>query len=359
MSLAFYNARRRLLSRPMRRLPIVAICIASMSWSASPSDAQAHLGEGLRLFGLQRYAEAAREFQLALKYDPNLRDARYHLAVSYFEQHQYPESSREFRRLKASGYQAAWVTYYLGRLDLVDGDWDAAIRQFQSLKRSQPLQDELYYLGFALLKRDQPDRAIPALRRQIQFNPRDFRAHNLLARAYMKAGQSKEAEREFQRSEDLHQYYREGKEDLDACRSDLAADRADQAWARCGAALESDDIDKLVAVGSLFGSFQDYPHALDALERARLLDPDSPEVNYNIGFTYFQEKQYSRARSFLESALRERPDFFEALEVEGTALCRLGESSAARPVLERAHALRPGDPAVTELLAQLNGRDQR
>lgn len=127
---------------------------------------------------------------------------------------------------------------------------------------------------------------------------------------------------------------------------------------RCGTPLESDDIDKLVAVGSLFGSFQDYPHALDALERAHLLDPDSPEVNYNIGFTYFQEKQYSRARVYLESALRERPDFFEALEVEGTTLCRLGESSAARPVLERAHALRPGDPAVTELLAQLNGRNQ-
>jgi hypothetical protein len=33
------------------------------------------------------------------------------------------------------------------------------------------------------------------------------------------------------------------------------------------------------------------------------------------------------ARAFLESALRERPDFFEALEVEGTTLCRLGESA--------------------------------
>ena len=337
----------------------IAICIASISWSASPSAAQAHLGEGLRLFGLQRYAEAAREFQLALKDDPKLGDARYHLAVSYFEQHQYPESRREFERLKASGYQAAWVTYYLGRLDLVDGDWDAAIRQFQSLRRSQPLQDELYYLGFALMKRDQPDRAIPVLRRQIEFNSRDFRAHNLIARAYMKIGQSNKAEREFRRSEELHQYYREGKEDLDACRSDLASGRADQAWARCGAALESDDIDKLVAVGSLFGSFQDYSHALDALDKAHALDADSPEVNYNIGFTYFQEKQYSRARAYLESALRERPDFFEALEVEGTTLCRLGESSTARPILERAHALRPGDPAVTELLAQLNRGNPR
>lgn len=355
MTLAFYNAWPRLMGSPISALPIVVIWIASISWGAFQFDAQAHLGEGLRLFGLQRYAEAAREFQLALKDDPNIAEARYHLAVSYFEQHRYPESRREFERLKPSGYQADWVTYYLGRLDLVDGDWDSAIRRLESLKRQQPLQDELYYLGFALLKRNQADRAISVLRRQIEFNGRDFRAHNLLARAYMKAGQSEEAEREFQRSEDLHQYYREGKEDLGACRSDLAAGRADQAWARCGAALQSDDVDRLVAVGLLFGSFQDYPHALDALERAHLLDPDSPEVNYNIGFTYFHQKQYSRARPFLESALRERPDFFEALEVEGTALCRLGESSTARPVLERAHALRPGDPAVTELLAQLNG----
>ncbi len=324
---------------------------------AAQNDAQAHLGAGLRLFRVERYSEAAKEFQLALDADPHLSGVRYHLAVSEFNEHQYPEARREFERLEPSAYRKDWVVYYLGRLDLAEGRLDSAIRRFESLKRRQPLEDELYYLGSALMKKDEPKRAIAALQRQVNFNPRDFRAHYLMARGYVKTGRPTAAEREFERSERLHRYYLSGKQQLLGCREQLAAGRRDQAWSDCGSALETDDIDKLVAVGMLFGEFHEYDHALTALERARTLDPDSPEINYDIGFTYFQQKQYSQARPFLEAALRERPDFFEALTVGGAVLYKLGDRPSAQQVLERAHALRPNDQGVSRLLAQLNQGD--
>jgi len=323
-------------------------------WMAAANNAQAHLGAGLKLFGLDRYSEAAKEFQLALDADPHLSDARYHLAVSEFNERQYPEARREFERLEPSAYRKDWVTYYLGRLDLADDRLDSAIRRFKSLKRRQPLEDELYYLGSALMKKGEPKRAIPVLQTQVNFNPRDFRAYYLMARAYVKTGRPKEAEREFEQSERLHRYYLAGKQQLVGCREQLAAGHSDQAWSDCGSALKTDDIDKLVAVGMLFGEFYDYEHALTAFERARTLDPDSPEINYNIGFTYFEQKQYSQARAFLEAALRERPDFFEALTVDGAVLSKLGDTPSAQQVLERAHALRPSDQSVSKLLAQLN-----
>ena len=323
-------------------------------WRAAANEAQAHFGAGLKLFSLARYSEAAKEFQLALDADPHLSDARYHLAVSEFNERQYPEARREFERLEASAYRKDWVAYYLGRLDLADGRLDPAIRRFESLKRRQPLEDELYYLGSALMKKGEPKRAIPVLQKQVNFNPRDFRAHYLIARAYVKAGRPKEAEREFEQSERLRRYYLAGKRELLGCREQLATGHSDQAWSDCGSALKTDDIDKLVAVGMLFGEFHDYNHALAAFERARTLDPDSPEINYNIGFTYFYQKQYSQAREFLEAALRERPDFFEALTVTGAVLYKLGDKPSAQQVLERAHALRPSDQGVSKLLAQLN-----
>lgn len=331
-----------------------AIVFQASASTSSNTDAQARLGEGLRLEGLQRYAEAAREFRSALNSDPGLSDARYHLAVSEFEQHQYPDSQRQFERLRASGFKHEWTAYYLGRIYVANGEWDKAIRQFKSLNQARPLQDDLYYLGFALLKQGQAARAIPILRRQITVNPRDFRAHNLIARAYFKSGESRQAELEFERAEELHRYYLEGKEELGACRSELAAGHFDQAWERCGPALGSDDVDKVISVGMLFGSFQDYRHALASFERARALDPDSPEVNYNLGYTYFQEKDYAQARKAMNAALHERPEFFEALEAQGSILCKLGDDAAARPILERARALRPSDEAVNQMLAGLN-----
>lgn len=341
-------------------LALVALVLISapLARASSSFDAQSHLGEGLRLYDLQRYEEAAREFRLALVADPDLHEARYHLAVVCFEQHQYSEAQQQFERLRKSGYKKDWITYYFGRLDLVHGEWEGAVRQFESLARAQPLEDELYYLGFALMQEGHPAHAILVLKRQIAFNPRDFRAHNLIARAYLKVRQPQEAEREFEKAEELHRYYLEGKQELGTCRNELATGHTEQAWAQCGTVLQSDDIDKLVSVGMLFGSFQDYPHALAAFTRAQALDPDSPEVNYNLGYTYFQQKEYPHARKFLEAALRERPDFFEALEVDGSLLSNLGEGSMARRVLERAHALRPKDPAVSQMLAKLDSRNQ-
>jgi len=316
-------------------------------------DATAYLGSGLKLFDVERYGEAVPEFERALQLDPKLDQARYHLAVSYFNLHRYPEARQQFERLQASDYKRDWVTYYLGRLDLLAGQTDKAILQLGTLGRAQPLYDESYYLASAYFKQGQNEKAILNLKRYIALNPRDFRAHNLLARVYMKNGKTAEAEREFEVSEKLHQYYLEGKKDLMDCRTDLSTGKVEAAWQRCGPILETDDIDKLVAAGSLFGEFKAYGYALRLFAKALALDPEAAEVNYDLGYTYFQQKDYERAREFLAAALRLRPDFFEALALEGSVLYLLRDDKAALEVLRRAHQLRPEDAAVAGLLAKL------
>jgi tetratricopeptide (TPR) repeat protein len=336
--------------RIITRALLVVCCLASY---ALAEDAMADLGAGLKLFDLERYAEAAREFERALQLDPKLDEARYHLAVSYFNIRHYPEAQQQFERLRASGYKKSWVTYYLGRLDLLEGQADAAIRQLESLRGGQPLYDESYYLAAAYFKQGQSEKAIVNLKRYVAFNPRDFRAHNLLARIYTKNGETADAEREFQAADELHQYYLEGKRDLMDCRAELAAGAVDQAWRRCGPILETDDVDKLVSAGLLFGEFKAYDYALRLFQRALTLDTDAPEVSYDLGYTYFRKKEYRRAREFLAAALRLRPDFFEALALQGSVLYLLGDDRAALEALQRAHRLRPDNAEVTELLAKL------
>jgi tetratricopeptide (TPR) repeat protein len=333
-----------------RFLAIGLFCVPLPTLSG---DALAHLGAGLKLFDEERYLEAAKEFKQALESDASLVEASYHLAVCSFNVHEYPQARKQFQRLLDAGYQKDWDTYYLGRLDLVEGNLDSGIRRFQSLVASQPFQDELYYLGSAFLSKGEPEKAISPLLNQILFNHADFRAHYLLARAYMKTGNPREAEREFQESDRLHQYYSQVKKDLMDCRSNLSAGQADEAWAICGPVLQTDDIDKLTAVGMIFGEFGFYERALQLFQRALVLDPDSPEINYDAAFTYYRKKDYPRARHYLEASLQRRPDFFEALVVYGTVLYLMREDAAAGTVLGKAHRLRPDDAAVSKLLAQI------
>lgn len=333
-----------------RRACLLVLFLPSLAFA---EDAVAHLGSGLKLFDLERYREAVPEFERALQLDPKLEEARYHLAVSYFNLHRYPEARQQFDRLQASGYKKSWDTYYLGRMALLAGETGEAILRLESLRGEQPLYDESYYLASAYFKQGQNEKAILNLKRYIAFNPRDFRAHNLLARVYMKSGKNPEAEREFQVSEELRRYYLEGKKDLMDCRAELSAGVIEQAWQRCGPILETDDIDKLVAVGSLFGEFKAYDHALQLFQRALALDSGAPEVNYDLGYTYFQKKDYQRARDFLAVALQLRPDFFEALALQGSVLYLLRDDNAALEALRRAHRLRPDDAAVEGMVAKL------
>ena len=311
------------------------------------------LGAGLRFYELQRYAGAANELRRALQIDPSLVDARYHLAVCYFEEKQFDHARQQFERLATTGYRSRWVTYYLGRLALQSGRLAVAIGRFESLRGPQPLHDELYYLGAALLRKGDTQKAQMFLRREIAYNPLDFRAHYLLGQAYLKLGRKQTAEAQFQESEKIHRYYLRGKEDLVACREQLQAGHNDSAWSRCGSVLQSNDVDKLVAVGTLFGEFHDYGHALKALHRAVELDPESPEANYDLGYTYYQTTSYSQAYQYSQAAIAKRPDFFEALEVCGMALHQLARDKDARPALARAHQLRPDDMTVTEMLKQV------
>lgn len=64
-------------------------------------------------------------------------------------------------------------------------------------------------------------------------------------------------------------------------------------------------------------------------------------------------KDYALARRYLETALRLRPDFFEALAMEGTALYMLHDDAAAIKALERAHQLRANNVPISKLLGQL------
>jgi tetratricopeptide (TPR) repeat protein len=332
---------------------LLIMLLAGSTTAGSPvASAREHVGSGNKLMQMERFKEASRQFELALHDDPTLSEARQQLAVCYFELREYEAARRLCGEMLAAKENTELATYYLGRIDLIEQNFDSAIRRFQSLGQGEPVRDELYYLGVAYFKQGKYTNAVEVLRQAITYNPRDYRVHQFLARSYQKLGQTQKAEREFSETQQLHDYYLQGTVAIGECRSLLLAGQPEKAWETCRPLLETDDVDKLVSIGMLFGKAEKYEQALAVWDKAVALDPESPEINYNLALTCFHLKNMPRARKHVAAAVQLRPDFFEANLLFGTILYMTAEDEPAIRMLTRAHELRPDDGDVRRLLAQ-------
>jgi Flp pilus assembly protein TadD len=99
----------------------------------------------------------------------------------------------------------------------------------------------------------------------------------------------------------------------------------------------------------MYGERGYYQAALAPLSQAARLTPDSYEIQYDIGLTYFRLSDYAEARRALERSLDLAPDFFPANALLGATLFSLKDANT-RAVLARAHTLDPDNSDTTDLL---------
>ncbi len=317
---------------------------------AKPNTAEAHVGKGYDAMKDGRYREAAREFQAALALDPALTRARYQLAVCWFALGNTAEARAEFTRLKEETRGDPSVMYYLARLDLREGDRDAAIQKLLPLVNAPPFPDTAYYLGTAYLEKGALEAAEKWLQLAARAEPRDYRVPDHLARAYQREGKREEAERQFRISSGLRQNYDEASQQAVTCSRLLETKPFDEARAACQRLFDPNDPDRLTTLGLLYGQHGFYAEAVEPLENASRLDPDSSEVQHDLGLTYFRLRRYGAARPALEKAVALRPDFFGSNALLGATLFALGQDEVAYKVLSHAHALNPEDRDTASLL---------
>jgi tetratricopeptide (TPR) repeat protein len=314
------------------------------------TSTEAHVGKGYEYEKDDRFALAAVEFEAALTLDPKLTRVRYQLGVCYYALGRNDDAKREFERLRADTHDDPSVIYFLGRLDLTEHNFDAAIRELQSIVAQPPFPDAAYYLGSVYLEKGDLTDAEKWLKTAEPLNPRDFRVPDHLARVYQREGRPSDAEKEYVRSAELRHNYDAAAAEGIACSQELAKAAPDEATENCERLFRPDDPDRLTQLGMIYGERGRYAQALGPLERAAKLDPDSYEIEHNLGLTYFRLKRYAEARGPLERAVALRPDFFDSNVLLGGTLFMLGQDSEAYRVLDHAHRLNPEDHDSAELL---------
>jgi tetratricopeptide (TPR) repeat protein len=299
------------------------------------------------------FDEAAAEFEKALAANPKDDAVRFQYATCLFAQGRNPEARQQFASVRAHLGDFPGMNYYLGRLDLLANDFPAAIGKLSPLESNPDFPQSAFYLGLAYQGAGSLPEAIRCLETAARKNPRDAQVHYRLGRAYSEAGRPSDAEKEYGLYRRARTDQRDTEQDVRACEAALHKGPIEAARAVCRRVGDPNDPDRLVVLGQLYGESGAFADALEPLEAAVRLDPNSFDAWHNLGLSLFRLKRYREARAPLERAAALNPSFFDTLNLLAAALYVLGDDAAALPVLERAHALKPDDAQVTAALEQV------
>ena len=319
--------------------------------SAAQGSPDAHLGRAYEALKEDRYEVAAAEFRAALKLDPKLTlRARFPLAVALFEMKKPEEARREFEAVRQEAGDQPNVSYYLGRLDLDGLHYESAIRNLNQAIAQPPFPDTAYYLGFAYFKQGDLAAAEKWLKEAAQLNPHDARVQYQLGLVYRKQGREEESKRAIALSGEQRQRDSNEIQLRLECAKRLDQGPSEEAHAICDQLYDPDDAEKLTKLGTMYGQHGDVESALKPLRRAAELAPQSPQIQYNLAFAYYQLNRFEEARTHLSKAAIRWPDIFQLAALYGAILTKLGEDLQAYQMLRHAHELNPQDAAAGDLL---------
>ena len=312
---------------------------------------EAHVGKGYVALKGENYDLAVDEFKAALALDPSMAlRARFPMAVALFESRRFSEARREFESVRSEVGDHPNISYYLGRLDLEEGNFERAVSNLNRAAAKPPFPDTTYYLGFAYFKKGDLAAAEKWLRDAGRLNPGDSRVQYQLGVVYRKEGRDEDARKAMARSKELRQSEDDESKLKMECSQRLDQGQKDQARAICEQLSDPNDANKLTALGTIYGRHGDLEDALKPLRRAAELEPQSPQMQYNLAFTYYQLNQFEAARAPLASAIKRWPDLFPLNSLYGAVLLKLGENLSGYQALLHAHQLNPDDSATTDML---------
>ena len=314
---------------------------------------EAHLSRGMQLMQEQLFEAATSEFEQALALNAKDPKAHFEFAVCLLSLGRNDEARKQFEQVQKLAGESRYVTYYLGRLDLLSNDYASAIKRLGSVAEDPPFPDTAFHLGVAYVSSGDVEQGTKWLERAARLLPRDYRVHYRLARAFSSGGHEKEAAREYELYSQLRDEHKNTEKDVRDCASALRAEPLADAREVCRRIYDPNDADKLTLLGQLFGDAGAFAEALEPLNRAVQLDPNSFEAWHNLGVTHFRLNHYKDARAPLEKAVALRPEFYGSVVLLGATLYMLGDDAAALPVLEHAHRLNPADAQTAAVLEKL------
>jgi tetratricopeptide (TPR) repeat protein len=356
-----------------------------------PGSAEARTNLAACLTHAGKLDQAGDQFRKALALEPQNYDANHNLAEFYLQNNKMAEALPLLEQAQKvnptsydNGYDLALADYLtghlqearqliqslltvrntgelhnlLGQVEEKDGQYVAAVNEFQTASHMDPTEDNLFAwasemllhrtydpaievfreavrrypdsarlrigLGMALDLVGKYDDAVQALLTAADLAPTDSRCYLYLSKAYNNS--PKEAEdviqrfrhyAELQPNNPMAQYYYavglwKGKR-LEEAGVDF---KLIESLLRKVIALDSKFPDAYVQLGSLYADQHDYARSVPELTKALALDPNLPDAHYRLGQDYVHLGQKDLAQEEFDIYQRQRQEHLAAVDKE-------------------------------------------
>ncbi len=206
------------------------------------------------------------------------------------------------------------------------GKVEEAIETFEELVVVEPEAEELYLEGNRSLAEGRYEEAIVFFRRAIEINQLYAEAYRGLGEAYMKKGDTEQAEQYLIKAGQLfiqRNQFNEARETI------LAALQ-----------VNPQSVNPYNTLGIVYRKSGDYHKSIQYYELALKISPYDEKIHYNLAHVFLETDQKKRAIEALEKALALNPEFTEARRFKEHLLTRDSDTDTAsslpiRPITER------------------------
>lgn len=283
-----------------------------------------------RLLTQSDLPRAREQFEILSGLSPDDADLIFSLGLINRELEQYDAARRYFQQLLDMGERESEAHYYLGLMNLHDGDQSRAVTHFKMVRPGQDFLPAMSQLSRILLAegRDSELRQFFA----------DQRRHypQVAAQLYILESEILVQMQQYQTadlllSEALARY--KDNTDLLYTRSLVAERRQDldraEADLRKILSIEPDNASALNALGYILSNHSErYDEATHLIEQALVLSPDDPTILDSMGWVKYRTGDLDLALEYLERAYKLYPDTEIAAHL-GEVLWQLGREDQA------------------------------
>ena len=146
---------------------------------------------------------AARNYQQALRSNPNAAGAHYALGTAYARVGRYDDAAEEFRKELAINPNDPLALWKLGELALLTDPEQARRYLERAVSLDSDFPQAILAYGRVLARSGETEKAVEQFRRVIALAPEEDSVHYHLAAVYRCLGRDEEAKRELARFEEL------------------------------------------------------------------------------------------------------------------------------------------------------------